>query len=130
MIDDVVRSSRARLAALPSQSLEAVRNGPEPVIALSLERRAEVEGLQDYLFARVYRHPRVTAVMAAAETIVRQLFERYCSEPALMPGPWDAAAAGGSQARAGVVADFVAGMTDRYAIKEHRRLFDATPDLR
>jgi dGTPase len=130
MIDDVVHCSRAGLAALPSQSLEAVRGSTEPVIALSLQRRAETEGLQDYLFAHVYRHPRVTAVMAAAETIVRQLFERYCSEPALMPDPWDAAAAGGSQARAGVVADFVAGMTDRYAIKEHRRLFAATPDLR
>ena len=69
--------------------------------------------------------------MAAAETIVRQLFECYLREPALMPAPWDVAAEAESEAaRAGVVADFVAGMTDRYAIKEHRRLFDATPDLR
>ena len=51
------------------------------MIALSIERRAEVEGLQDYLFANVYRHPRVMAVMAGAETIVRQLFERYCASP-------------------------------------------------
>ena len=87
MIDDVVRCSRARLAALADQSLEGVRRAPEPVIALSVERRAEVEGLQDYLFANVYRHPRVTAVMADAETIVHQLFERYLREPALMPGP-------------------------------------------
>ena len=131
MIDDVVRASRARLAALACQSLEDVRGAAEPVIALSLERRAEAEGLQDYLFANLYRHPRVTAVMAAAETIVRQLFERYLREPALMPEPWGAAAEAESEAaRAGVVADFVAGMTDRYAIKEHRRLFDATPDLR
>ena len=131
MIDDVVRCSRARLAALASQSLEGVRSAPEAAIALSLERRAEVEGLQDYLFANVYRHPRVMAVMADAETIVRQLFERYLREPALMPEPWCAGAKGESEAaRAAVVADFVAGMTDRYAIKEHRRLFDATPDLR
>ena len=82
MIDDVVRCSRVRLAALASQSLEGVRRAPEPVIALSLERRAEVEGLQDYLFANVYRHPRVMAVMAGAETIVRELFERYLREPA------------------------------------------------
>jgi dGTPase len=131
MIEDVVRSSRARLAAVACQSLADVRGAAEPVIALSLERRAEAEGLQDYLFANLYRHPRVTAVMAAAETIVRQLFERYLREPALMPEPWGAATQGQSKAaRAGVVADFVAGMTDRYAIKEHRRLFDATPDLR
>jgi dGTPase len=82
MIDDVVRCARARLAALASQSLEGVRGASEPVIALSLERRAEVEGLQDYLFANVYRHPRVMAAMAGAETIVRQLFERYLREPA------------------------------------------------
>ena len=139
LIDDVVRASRARLAALPSQSLEGVRAAAEPVIALSTERRAEVEGLQDYLFANVYRHPRVTAVMAGAETIVSQLFARYMGEPALMPEPWSAAAETESGAdseahtetgRAGVVADFVAGMTDRYAEREHRRLFDATPDLR
>ena len=55
------------------------------MIALSTGRRAEVEGLQDYLFANVYRHPRVMAVMAGAETIVSQLFERYMGEPALMP---------------------------------------------
>jgi len=131
MIDDVVRCSRTRLAALADRSLEGVRGAPEPVIALSVERRAEVEGLQDYLFANVYRHPRVMAVMAGAETIVHQLFERYLREPALMPEPWCAGAKGESEtARAAVVADFVAGMTDRYAIKEHRRLFDATPDLR
>src|SRR5262249_7223810 len=129
MIDDIVRSSRARLAALPRQSLEGVRDAREPVIALSAERREEVDGLQDYLFASVYRQPRVTAVMAAAETIVRQLFQRYLREPTLMPEPWDAAAEAASEAaRAAVVADFVAGMTDRYAIKEHRRLFDATPE--
>jgi dGTPase len=131
MIDDAVQESRARLAALAHQSLEGVRGAAQPVIALSLERRAEVEGLQDYLFANVYRHPRVTAVMAAAETIVRQLFERYMAEPAMMPETWrDTAEPASGAARAAVVADFVAGMTDRYAEKEHRRLFDATPDLR
>jgi dGTPase len=131
MIGDVVTESRARLSALASQSLEGVRGAPHPVIALSLERRAEVEGLQDYLFANVYRHPRVTAVMAGAESIVRELFQRYLAEPALMPGPWrEAAEQMSGAARATLVADFVAGMTDRYAAKEHRRLFDATPDLR
>jgi dGTPase len=131
MIDDVVRASRTRLAALPCQSLDGVRGAPEPVIALSTERRAEVEGLQDYLFANVYRHPHVTAAMAGAESIVRELFQRYMGEPALMPEPWCATAQALSGAeRAAVVADFVAGMTDRYAGKEHRRLFDATPDLR
>jgi dGTPase len=69
--------------------------------------------------------------MVAAEGVVRDLFERYMRDPAAMPGPWQAAAErDGEPARAAVVADFVAGMTDRYALSEHRRLFDATPDLR
>ena len=59
------------------------------------------------------------------------VISRIVREPAEMPGPWGAAGGSdGNEARAAVVADFVAGMTDRYAIKEHRRLFDATPDLR
>jgi dGTPase len=131
MIDDVVRESRSRLAALAQPSLAGVRNAGQSVIALSLERAAQVEGLQDYLFARVYRHPRVIAIMTAAESIVRDLFQRYTAEPAEMPGSWRAAGERDAPAqRAAVVADFVAGMTDRYAIKEHRRLFDATPELR
>ena len=131
MIDDAVRESRGRLAALPQQSLAGVRAAAEPVVAHSAQRRAEFQGLQDYLFVNVYRHPRVMSVMAGAETIVCDLFDRYMREPGEMTGPWHASALrGGDAERAGVVADFVAGMTDRYAIGEHRRLFDATPDLR
>jgi dGTPase len=131
MIDDVVGESRGRLARLPRQSLEGVGAALEPVIAHSAQRHAEAEGLQDYLFANVYRHARVMAVMTAAEAIVRDLFERYMREPGEMPAAWRAEAErDGEAARAAVVADFVAGMTDRFAIGEHRRLFDATPDLR
>ena len=102
------------------------------MIAASGQRRAEIEGLQGYLFANVYRHPRVMNVVAGAEAIVRDLFGRYMREAVEMPASWRAAAEKGEseQDRAAVVADFVAGMTDRFAIKEHRRLFDATPDLR
>jgi dGTPase len=131
MIDDAVRESSARLARLPQQSLAAVRAAAGPVIAHSDQRHAELQGLKDYLFANVYRHARVMSVMVAAEAIVRDLFERYMREPAEMPGSWRAAAErDGGEARAAVVADFVAGMTDRFAVGEHRRLFDATPDLR
>ena len=131
MIEDVVGESRRRLAGLPRQSLEGVRAAPAPVVTLSPQRHAEAQGLQDYLFANVYRHPRVMAVMAAAEMVVRDLFERYMREPAVLPDFWRAAAERDGEAqRAAVVADFVAGMTDRYAVGEHRRLFDATPDLR
>jgi dGTPase len=132
LIDDVVRESRARLASLVPQSLGGVRVAGHPVIAASEVRRSEIAGLQRFLFANVYRHPRVMRIVAGAEDIVRDLFRRYLDETAGMPASWRTAAecAGSDVARAAVVADFVAGMTDRYAVKEHRRLFDATPELR
>ena len=85
MIEDAVCESRERLAGLADQSLAGVRAAPAPVIAHSAQRRAEAQGLKDYLFANVYRHARVMAVMAAAETIVRDLFERYMHDPGEMP---------------------------------------------
>jgi dGTPase len=132
MIDDVVRQSRLRLEALAEQSLQGVRAAGRPVVAASDTRRGEMEGLQRFLYANVYRHPRVMGVVAGAEAIVRDLFGRYLGDAGEMLPFWRAAAEGsGDEAeRAGVVADFVAGMTDRYAVKEHRRLFDATPELR
>lgn len=132
MIDDVVRESRARLSQLREQSLQGVREAGRPVVAVSQDRRAEIKGLQAYLFANVYRHPRVMRVVEGAETIVRELFARYLAESGEMPDSWRTAAeqAGSQAARATVVSDFVAGMTDRFAINEHRRLFDATPELR
>jgi dGTPase len=129
MIDDVVGESRACLEALRDPSLQGVREAGRPVIALSSTRRAEMEGLKDFLFAGVYRHPRVVEIMRGAESIVGDLFARYLAEPTEMPAAWRSDG-GDETARAAVVADFVAGMTDRYAIKEHRRLFDATPELR
>jgi dGTPase len=132
LIDDAVCEARTRLAALARQSLEGVREAGRPVVALSAERQAEIEGLQRFLFANVYRHPRVMRVVAGAEAIVRDLFGRYMADPDAMPASWRAAAeaSGDDRERAAVVGDFVAGMTDRFAIKEHQRLFDATPELR
>ena len=98
LIDDAVRESRIRLAALPGQSLEGVREAGRPVVALSPERQAGIEGLQRFLFANVYRHPRVMRVVAGAEAIVRDLFGRYMAEPDAMPASWRAAAeASGSE---------------------------------
>jgi dGTPase len=132
MVDDVVKESRARLAALDRQSPEGVRTAVHPVVTVSEGRRQEIAGLQRFLFANVYRHPRVMRIVAGAEAIVRDLFQRYMTDAAAMPISWRAAAeeSASEPIRAAVVADFVAGMTDRFAIREHQRLFDATPELR
>ena len=92
---------------------------------------ADIALLKAFLFERVYRHERVMSVMSDAERIVGDLFARYLAEPAAMAEAWHAASHGlDERRRARLIADFVAGMTDRYAIAEHRRLFDATPNLR
>ena len=124
--------TRTRLAALARQSLQGVREAGQPVVALSPGRQTDIAGLQSFLFANVYRHPRVMRVVAGAEAIVRDLFGRYMAEPAEMPASWRTAAeaSGSDREWAAVVADFVAGMTDRFAVREHQRLFDATPELR
>jgi dGTPase len=131
LLSDVVEESRLRLAALAGPSLDAVRAAGRPVIAASPAQRAEIEALRRYLLANVYRHPKVMRVVAGAESVVRELFGRYMARPDEMPPAWRAAAErGGDEAgRAAAVVDFVAGMTDRFAIKEHRRLFGATPEI-
>jgi dGTPase len=131
LIADVVEASTPRLLAVRPASLAGVRAAPTAVIAFSPARRSELDALKSYLSESVYRHPRVMRVMQGAEAIVADLFALYLRTPGAMPARWQAASEGGGEAwRAAVVADFVAGMTDRYAVGEHRRLFDATPDLR
>ncbi len=79
----------------------------------------------------MYRHPRVMRVMDQAAGVVRDLFARYSTHPADLPVEWQEGLAGlDDAARARHVADFIAGMTDRYALAEHGRLFDSTPELR
>jgi dGTPase len=131
MIADLVGETRARLAALAPQSPDDIRHAGSVTAAFTGAMGADIARLKGFLLQRVYRHERVMRVMRDAEGIVRDLFARYLREPSAMPAAWHAAARGLDERRlARLIADFVAGMTDRYAIGEHRRLFDATPNLR
>ncbi len=131
MIRDCVEESRIRLAALAPASPEDIRAAGSAVVAFSAPMQADLAALKTFLFARVYRHPRVNRVMADAERVVGELFGRYLSDPGSMPDAWRRAGEGLDQRRrARLVADFVSGQTDRFAIAEHRRLFDVTPELR
>ena len=78
----------------------------------------------------MYRHPKVMSVRARADGVLRDLFARFIAQPADLPAEWRPAEGCGKGAFARAVADYIAGMTDRYALAEHRRLFEATPDLR
>jgi dGTPase len=81
----------------------------------------------------MYRHPRVMRVMGDAESILFDLFARYQKTPGDLPAEWLSPAGAKREmetARARRIGNFIAGMTDRFALTEHRRLFDSTPDLR
>ena len=131
LIADVVRESRARLAALAPETADDIRAASGAVVAFSQFVAVEVDALKSFLFKRVYRHPKVMKVMVDAEGMVSELFERYMADIDAMPPAWAADSRGLDERRhARRVADFVAGMTDRYAIEEHLRLFESTPELR
>jgi dGTPase len=131
LIEDVIAESRRRLATLAPRSADDVRRAPSGVVGFS-PVTAEAEGLiKSFLKARMYRHERVQQVMNEAARVVRDLFARYSAHPDDLPAEWrEGLGAADQAARARRIADFIAGMTDRYALAEHARLFDSTPELR
>lgn len=131
LVQDVVQESRGLLAALAPTSPDDIRAAGHAVVAFSPRMAADLKVLKAFLMERVYRSRKVMHVMEDAEAVIGRLFARCLSDPAVLPETWRAAQQGLSErARARVIADFVAGMTDRYAIDQHRLLFDATPELR
>jgi dGTPase len=88
--------------------------------------------IKAFLYERMYRHPKVMRVMGEAEQILFDLFARYDSHPGDLPAEWLPHGKGSEteSERARRVGNFIAGMTDRFALTEHQRLFDSTPDLR
>jgi len=130
MIEDVIRESLARLAALAPRSADDIRHAGRQVIAFSDALALADREVKSYLKKNVYRHERVMKVMRSAEDVVRQLFARYWSDPGALPEGWRTDAnALDEPRRARAIADFLAGMTDRYALREYQRLFDASTDL-
>ena len=133
LIGAVVSEAGRRLQAANPQSVEDVRNHGEMLIAFSPDvARAEAE-IKAFLKRRMYRHSRVMRVMGEAEQILFDLFARYQNSPADLPAEWLPPTGGKTETeteRARRIGNFIAGMTDRFAITEHQRLFDSTPDLR
>src|SRR5712691_5390938 len=132
LIGAVVSESRSRLQAAQPNSVDDVRNHGEVLIAFSPgAAQAEAE-IKSFLKLRMYRHPRVMHVMGDAEQILFDLFARYQKVPGDLPPEWlpPGAEAETETERARRIGNFIAGMTDRFALTEHQRLFDSTPDLR
>lgn len=129
LVEDAITEATRRIAALAPDTAEDIRRAGSSVIAFSPAMIEADRDIKGFLYPRMYRHGRVMRVMADAETILSDLFARYAANPSLMTEEWRTQDAD-EDGHMRNVADFVAGMTDRYAIGEHRRLFDATPDLR
>lgn len=126
---DALAESRRRLLRAAPDDVDALRRLDRPVASLSPAMRTAAAEIKAFLFARLYRHPRLVATRAEAHRVVSNLAARFLTDPALLPPSWAAGAAGDMADRARVVCDYVAGMTDRHAMREHRRLFDASPDF-
>lgn len=131
MIRELVAETRLRLRRLAPSGPDDIRGAGGAMVGFPAATEADLGALKAFLFDRVYRSKRVMRVMAGAEAIVGDLFRRYLSEESTLPPAWLAEAQQlEDRRRARLIGDFVAGMTDRFAIQEHERLFDATPELR
>ena len=120
---DVIDATRQALAQANPQQVDDVRAAPA-LVCFSAAMGEQSQGLKRFLFRNLYRHPQVMATTARAQQVVRELFAAYLAQPAQMKPAFAARAqaSDGDTARARVVADFIAGMTDRYAASEHARI--------
>ena len=122
LIDDAIAETAQRLSAADPASADDVRALPDNVVALSSEMGERLAELKRFLLERLYRHPRVMRMQIKAERIIRALFEAYVAEPRQLPYEEQAKLESRSLHR--VVCDYIAGMTDRYALQEYAKLFD------
>jgi dGTPase len=131
MVEDVIRTASERLRVADPSSADAVRALGAPVVTLSEPMAAADRAIKALLYERVYRSADVMRVMWAAEKVVENLHAAYCADPREMPLEWRRGTDACDPAQlARRVADYIAGMTDRFALAEHKRLFDAAPELR
>ncbi|BDV39205.1 deoxyguanosinetriphosphate triphosphohydrolase-like protein [Methylocystis bryophila] len=121
-VEDVIDESTRRLAAAAPKSAEEARRAQTPLIGFSQSSAQALIELKRFLFKNMYRHPRVIGVWEEARSAISFLFPALNADPSLMPPEWERLAAQGKEPRAQVVADYIAGMTDRYALNEYRRL--------
>jgi dGTPase len=126
LVEDVLATSEARIAEHAPATAEAVRHLGQPVIRFSGGTFAELKEIRTFLYWRMYRQWGVQRMRRKAKIVVRELFEIFNEAPGLMPDDWNAASEldAGPVARARVVTDYIAGMTDRFALQEHKKLTD------
>lgn len=130
MVEDVIAATLGRIELHAPRSPDEVRLAGEAMVAFSNGMAALEKELKSFLYSHIYRAPEVLRVRGDAEKVVQELFDAYFADPETMPEGWrEGLDHAEDRIKARHVADFLAGMTDTYALKEHRRLFDHTPVL-
>ena len=125
MIGDVIAETNARIEQVRPETAADIRALGRPIVSFSREMTDHNATLKEFLFARMYRHYRVNRSMSKARRIVRDLFALLHAEPGLLPPEWQKGCDGANGFKtARRVCDFIAGMTDKFAIEEHQKLFD------
>ena len=132
MVEDVIGVAQQNLARLKPKSAADIRAADFTVATFSAEMAETDRQIKKLLFAHIYRHPEIMRIRAGATKIVTDLFHRYMETPAEMQSHYwvDSISGMSVAAKARHVGDYLAGMTDSYALRAHQRLFDHTPDLR
>ena len=127
MVTDLIGETRRRLAKLDPRDVDAVRKAKQKMVAFSPPIAEANQVIKDFLSARMYRHWRVNRMTTKARVLTAELFRLLHADTSLLPDDWRARAGeSGTQRASSVVGDYIAGMTDRYAMDEHRRLTDIT----
>lgn len=128
MVNDLIAQTRARLAEADPRDSQAVRAHPHDLAAFSAAMIEEERALKRFLYARLYYHPEQQATAARAREVVARLYAALAADPAALPAGWRERLPQAEPTRARALADYVAGMTDRYAIDIYTRLFGAAPE--
>jgi dGTPase len=123
-VSDLVAESQRRIAHFKPQTIDDVRALPAALVGFSPEMLVKAAELRRFLYDRMYRHWRVNRSRSQARRIVRELFEAFLTEPDTLPPDWQVRNSDDPAKTARLVCDYIAGMTDDFAINEHRRLFN------
>ena len=134
-VTDLVRQSRDNIARINPQSSDDIRAFSSPIITFSPQMTKDLEVLRKYLFTAVWRHYKVNRMTSKAKRVMRQLYDLFTKETNILPKEWQVVdgtpiSALSPKDKARHIADYLASMTDRYAMMEHERLFDLGPILR
>jgi dGTPase len=130
MIDDALHETLRRVSTFKLKNAEDVRACGQPIVAFSDEMRANDRALKAFLFKNMYRHFKVNRMLSKAKRVVADLFALLLAEPGVLPTQWaQLCDEAGTTRTARVVSDYIAGMTDRFALQEHRRLFAVEVDV-